>query len=235
MFTASAEVYDAIYSFKDYAGESARVAALVRTLSPGARTVLDVGCGTGEHVRRLATEHAFNADGLDLDPGLLRVARAKHPAGHFFESDMSEFSLGRRYDVVLCLFSSLGYLVTLERVGMALRCFARHLAPGGVVLVEPWFAPGVLEANRVVSHSASVGGSTVQRTSRTEVVERVSRLHFTYTISGLSGTQHFQEVHELGLFTPEELGTEFATAGLVASFDTIGLSGRGLWTARHAA
>lgn len=235
MFPASAEVYDAIYSFKDYRAESARVATLVRALNPGARTVLDVGCGTGEHVRQLATTHAFEADGLDLDPGLLRIARAKHPAGHFFESDMSEFSLGRRYDVILCLFSSLGYLVTLERLGMALHCFARHLASGGVVLVEPWFAPGVLEAGRVGSHSSTVNGVTVERTSRTEVADRVSRLHFTYSISGPTGTQQVQEVHELGLFTHEEPGAAFAASGLVAGFDRVGLSGRGLWTARSAA
>jgi ubiquinone/menaquinone biosynthesis C-methylase UbiE len=235
MFTASAEFYDAIYSFKDYGAESTRVADLVRALSPSARTVLDVGCGTGAHVQQLATIHQFEADGLDLDPKLLRIARAKHPAGHFFEADMSAFSLGRRYDVVLCLFSSLGYLVTLERVGMALRCFARHLAFGGIVLVEPWFSPDVLEPDRVGSHSSTVHGVTVQRTSRIEVAGRVSRLHFTYTISGPSGTQQLQEVHELGLFTPEELGAAFATAGLAASFDEVGLSGRGLWTARHAA
>lgn len=235
MFTASAELYDAIYAFKDYEAESARVAALVRAFNPNARTVLDVGCGTGEHARRLATEHGFEADGLDLDPGLLSVARAKHPVGRFVEADMSAFSLGRRYDVVLCLFSSIGYLVTLQRVAMALRCFGQHLAPGGVMLVEPWFAPGALEAGRVASHAATVNGVTVERTSRTEVAGRVSRLHFTYQLGSASGTQQLQEVHELGLFTPDELGATFAESGLVATFEPGGLSGRGLWTAHNAA
>ena len=235
MFTASAEFYDAIYAFKDYGAESAQVAALVRVLSPHARTVLDVGCGTGEHVRRLATEHGFEADGLDLDPVLLSIARVKHPGGRFFEADMSEFSLGRHYDVILSLFSSIGYLVTLDRVARALRCFRQHLAPGGVVLVEPWFAPGVLEADRVASHSATVNGARVERTSRTEVTGRVSRLHFAYRIESASGTQQVQEVHELGLFTPEELGATFSQSGLVATFEASGLSERGLWTAHNAA
>ena len=122
MFTESAEFYDAIYSFKDYAAEAAHVAELVGSVRPGTRTVLDVACGTGEHARLLAEQHGFEVDGLDLDPALLRVAREKHPKGHFFEADMSGFALQQRYDVVLCLFSAIAYLVTLERVRLALAC-----------------------------------------------------------------------------------------------------------------
>src|SRR5262249_32549556 len=131
MFTESAEFYDAIYSFKDYAAEAAQVAAKTRAARPDSRTILDVACGTGEHARLLAQRHGFEVDGLDLDPGLLRLARQKHPAGQFLQADMSDFTLGRRYDAILCLFSSIGYLVTLDRITRALVCFRRHLAPRG--------------------------------------------------------------------------------------------------------
>jgi len=46
------------------------------------------------------------------------------PDARFFEGDMAMFELGHLYDVVMCLFSSIGYLQTLERVTAALRCFA---------------------------------------------------------------------------------------------------------------
>ena len=129
MFSASAEYYDLIYStFKDYSSEAALVAALLRQFNPHSRTVLDVACGTGEHARRLAAL-GFTVDGLDLDPAFVRIARQKHPAGHFVEADMSDFQLPDRYDAVLCLFSSIGYLKTLDRVARALACFRRHLRP----------------------------------------------------------------------------------------------------------
>ena len=134
MFQAPAELYDAIYfTFKDYAAEAADIAARIRAAHPAARTVLDVACGTGEHARLLAQSHGFAVDGLDLNADFLRLARAKHPAGNFIVADMTDFDMGRRYDAVICLFSSIGYLKTLPRVERALACFRRHTAPGGVI------------------------------------------------------------------------------------------------------
>jgi trans-aconitate methyltransferase len=106
MFTESAELYDAIYSFKDYAAESAQLATLVRAARPQARTLLDVGCGTGEHVRRLIAQHGFTADGLDVDPRLLDIARRKSPGARFFAADMRATSLSRRATTLSSVFSA---------------------------------------------------------------------------------------------------------------------------------
>ena len=52
MFSASADVYDLIYSsFRDYPAETAQLAALIRAAHPAARRILDVACGTAEHAR----------------------------------------------------------------------------------------------------------------------------------------------------------------------------------------
>ena len=235
MFKESAEFYDAIYGFKDYAAEAARVAAVVRFVHPGARTVLDVACGTGQHARLLSQDHGFEVDGLDLDAELLRIARQKHPSGRFFEADMSDFDLEQRYDAVLCLFSSIGYLVTLERVRRAFVCFRRHLNPRGALLVEPWFPPGGLDAGRVFRQTGTYQETRVERISRNEIDGRISRLHFDYRIESSAGIRHATEVHELGLFTADEMRTTFEEAGLRAEFDPIGPSGRGLWVAVDAA
>ena len=174
MFTDSAELYDLIYfTFKDYRAETAQIATQLRSLHPACRTLLDVGCGTGEHARLLASLHAFSVDGLDLSPDFLRIARAKHPAGRFFEADMSNFRLPDRYDAILCLFSSIGYLTTLDRVEQALRCFRKHLEPDGVLIVEPWFTPDAMQTGHHSSHAAAAPGVRVQRLGTTEIDGRV--------------------------------------------------------------
>lgn len=233
MFTESAELYDLIYSgFKNYEAEATALTELLASIHPDCRTVLDVACGTGEHARLLA-QHGFTVDGLDLNPEFVRIARRKHPAGRFIVADMSEFALRTRYDALICLFSSIGYLKTKERVEQALRCFRHHLRPGSVVLVEPWFAPGELQHGYRTQHTGEGPGVTVRRDSTTLIEGRVSRLLFEYTIQMRAGIRHSTEVHELGLFTVDEMLGLFAAAGLRARHVPGSLTGRGLYIA-HA-
>ncbi len=235
MFTASAELYDAIYAGKkDYRLESARVAEIVRGAVPGAQTLLDVACGTGEHARWLAEVHGFRVTGVDLDPRLLEIARRKLPTARFHEADMVSFRMPKRYDAIVCLFSSIGYARTLDRVAATLRSLNDHLSPGGVILVEPWFAPDAFQAGATHVHTATRGDLSVTRTSTSTVEGRLSRLGFDYVVTGPDGVTNLHEEHVMGLFTTAEMLDCFRAAGLDATHDPVGLTDRGLFTARRA-
>ena len=73
MFGDSSRYYDLIYGFKDYRQEAEFLRILIERVAPGARTLLDVACGTGEHLRYLT---GYQAEGLDLnsDSSTLRGA-----------------------------------------------------------------------------------------------------------------------------------------------------------------
>lgn len=136
MFNQSAAWYDAFYRAKNYADEADQVATLIRARHPQARTLLDVGCGTGRHLEHLGAR--FACAGVDLDPGLLTVARRRLPEVPLVQADMTEFDLGRRFDAVTCLFSSIGYVGSIQRLHAAVGCMTKHLHPDGVLIVEPW-------------------------------------------------------------------------------------------------
>ena len=234
MFSRSAHLYDLIYtSKKDYAAESRRLAEHVRTLRPDARTLLDVGCGTGEHARWLTGE-GFEVEGVDLDEGLLARAREKNPHVPFHAGDMRSVRLGRRFDVVTCLFSAIGYVGDAEGLAAAMDTFRAHVPAGGLVVVEPWLTPDVIQDGRVDALVAEGEGVTVCRMSRIRRDGRVSRLDFHYLVGTPQGIEHATEVHEAALFTRAEMEAAFDAAGFSrVDFDEEGLMGRGLYTA-HA-
>jgi SAM-dependent methyltransferase len=235
MFSASAELYDFIYSgSRDYASEAAQIAGLIRRDHPRARSVLDVACGTGEHARLLISQHGFHVDGLDLDAAFVRIAQQKLPNASFHQADMISFDLSERYDVITCLFSSIGYVRTLENVRRTLERFRAHLADSGIVLLEPRFPPNVLSRGRISVKKIESAEVSVCRMGHVEIDGRLSRLRFEYLIGRPTGIEHLSEVHELGLFTVEEMLACFRQAGLSVDYYPNGPSGRGLYLARAA-
>src|SRR5215831_7656571 len=105
MFDRTAHVYDLLYSFKDYEAEARDLVTLIRDRNPEAGSLLDVACGTGRHLELLQASFPDVA-GVDLDAGLLDVARGRLPDVVLTQADMRTFDLGRTFDAVTCLFSS---------------------------------------------------------------------------------------------------------------------------------
>jgi trans-aconitate methyltransferase len=232
MFTTSVPYYAAFYgAFKDYAAEAEAIAALIHEHHPSAETVLDVGCGPGDHAHLLATEHGYAVDGIDVASEFVQQARETHPDGAFWVADMVDFNLGRRYHVVLCLFSAIGYVQTLENVRRTLQRFRRHLHPGGLVIVEPWFTPEVWEPGSIYCKTVETDEWTLCRMSHAAQNGRRSILQFEYLLGRPDGIQRFSERHELGLFTVAEMTSCFEDAGFTVTHREDGLTDRGLYLA----
>ena len=229
MFTKSARFYDAIYAFKDYAAEAAKIDALIQERKPDARTLLDVACGTGLHLQHLRTR--YEAEGLDLDRELLAIAAERLPDVPFHQGDMLDFDLGRRFDVVTCLFSSIGYAETVENLDEAVSSMGNHVESGGVLIVEPWFPPDAWQDGFLDAIFVDEPALKLARMSISGREGRLSRIDLHYLVATASGVEHFEETHELGLFTHEEYLDAFRSAGLEVEHDAEGLMGRGLYVA----
>jgi SAM-dependent methyltransferase len=236
MYNRSAEIYDAIYRSqgKDYAGEAGKILALVQMYKRSqGRSLLDAGCGTGAHLPYL--REAFDVEGLDYSEHMLAMARAKHPDVCFHHADMVDFQLDHRFDVITCLFSAIGYVGTLRRLSQAISTFARHLTPGGVALVEPWFGPGILDTGEIHATFVNEPELKIARMNINRVEGRLSYLDFEYLVGTPRGIEHFHETHALGVFTDEEYLQAFKDAGLEVVHEKEGLDGRGLYIGLQAA
>jgi SAM-dependent methyltransferase len=98
-------------------------------LEPGAR-VIDLGCGKGELLRRLASRYEIRGVGVDRSPALLEEARRRAPANvTYVVADLTAFATGAPFDLAASLGASVGgFRPTLARL-------AGHLRPGGLALL----------------------------------------------------------------------------------------------------
>lgn len=129
-------------------------AGLAGSVPAGAGAVLELACGTGRVAARLPQPVV----GLDLDPAMLAVARARGVRSVVC-ADMRRFSFGpARFGLIAIPYNSLQLLDTDGMVD-CLRCARDHLAPGGVVALEatPFAAPAAVAPELL----ASVDGVTL--------------------------------------------------------------------------
>jgi ubiquinone/menaquinone biosynthesis C-methylase UbiE len=227
MFVKSAAFYDAIYSFKDYAAASARLHELISDRLVKADTLLDVGCGTGKHLQHL--QQHYQVAGLDISPELLAMARENCPDVPFYQADMVDFALDRNFDVIICLFSAIAYVKTLDRLYEAIATMSRHLQPGGLLIVEPWVSPEKYWRNHIVANFVNQPDLKISWMYHHEIEDQVSVFNINYLVGTPQGVDHFTERHEMGLFTHEQYLKAFQKAGLEVEYDTEGLFGRGMY------
>lgn len=224
-----AQIYDLVYSRrgKDYASEAKDIAALVHSRKPDATTLLDVACGTGEHLVSLR-EVFDHVEGADLAPAMVDVARSKLPGITVHLADMRDFALGRTFDVVTCLYSGIAYLEA-PKLASAVTCMAAHLVPGGVLVVEPWWLPEKATEGQFVGDVIRTDSTVVARVSHGRQHDGAHHLRCHFLVADETGIRHFTDTQVLHLFPKEMYLDAFRKAGLVSEYVEGGPSGRGLY------
>lgn len=224
-------LYEAFYlgRGKDYATEAASVVRLVRERNPDARELLDVGCGPGTHLRHFAT--VFDrVEGADLAEPMLAFARQRLPGVPFHQADLRDFDLGRRFDAVTCLFSAIGNIDGGAQLRAAVRSLRRHLRPGGVLLIEPWWFPDTFVSGHVGGDVVEFDGMTLARVSHSVRKGASSHMTVHYVVAKPDeGIWHFTDEHVMALFPRDEYLAAFRESGLDAEFLDLGNGGPGVF------
>lgn len=231
MYEKFANIFDELYCAKDYASEADCLIRIIdQSLSPGEKTLLDVGCGTGMHISLL--RHSYTCEGLDLSNGMLAHARKRNPSVRFHQGDMADFDLGHEFDILLCLFGSIGYMKTLERTQNAIDCMVAHLNPGGLLLLEPWLSPKDWKAGSVHAILIDEPQRKIARLSTSLTKGSLADVEMHFLVALPEGTEHFVEHHQLLLLDREQLKAMLEKSGLDVAYDPTGLMDRGLFLGR---
>lgn len=239
-----AESYDALYQDKDYEAECDLIERIFETYVDGSvRTVLDLGCGTGNHAIPLAGR-GYDVVGVDRSPDMFDRAREKaaalpsgvsgRPSGGrsvtFEVGDIRDVELTQEFDAVLMMFAVLGYQLENADVLAALRTARRHVRPGGLLIFDVWYGPAVLSekpSERTKDITTPQGVVTRAASGRLDTRHHLCTVDFhVRKMEGKRVVAETRESHSVRYFFPLELelfldcsGFALARLGAFPDFD----------------
>ena len=220
--SAYAEAYDFFYKDKDYEAECDMIEEIFRRHADGrVNTILDLGCGTGNHAIPLA-KRGYKVTGVDRSSEMLKHAEAKAETRHmdlkevpqFMNGDVRCLELEQSFDAVIMLFAVLGYQLTNPDLSSTLRTVRKHLKRGGIFIFDVWYGPAVLAIRPIdkMKEIATPDGKVIRMASGTlDVARHICQVNYRLLkISGDRIENDSTESHTMRYFFPMELDMAFS-------------------------
>ena len=184
------------------------------------RRVLDIACGTGPHLVRLA-ERGYRMTGLDLSPQnvafLGERLEAKHLEADLIVDDMTDFRLPKPVDAAICMQDSQGHLLTNAQLLGHLRSVARNVRRGGLYVFDRYMASSWTNPARSWSWSRRRGGLIVRASfsalNDVDPVSQVFKERMTLEAVENGARRVYRQTHLSRMVFPQELRALVELAG----------------------
>ncbi|MEF8874528.1 MAG: class I SAM-dependent methyltransferase [Candidatus Thermoplasmatota archaeon] len=211
-----AKYYDLLYEEeigKDYEKESKQIIQIIEEdIDKEAEILLDVGCGTGSHLKYLCEK--FRSTGVDKSEKMVKTAKKKVPDVSLEVGDMVDFELDKNFDVIICLFGTIGFAKTYSGLVKTLENFKAHLSSEGIVIIEPWIYLSDFE-DRDKPHVTTAESDDVLlvRMEQSEIKDSKWILNFHYLVGEKGEIHYSKEVHEMLALDRSDYVKAFEEAG----------------------
>ena len=151
VFDKYSEYYDLLYQDKNYVVEIEYIVDIILKKHANAKTILDIGCGTGIHANLLAAK-GYNVVGVDFSNEMISIANEKLNTEYkenstrltFINGDLRSYKNKEKFDVVLSLFHVFSYLNSNLDVAAGFSTIDLNLKKDGLFIFDFWYGPGVL-------------------------------------------------------------------------------------------
>jgi SAM-dependent methyltransferase len=216
VFDGYSRYYDLLYRDKDYAAEAAYVLSCIHSHAPGARRLLELGCGTAAHAVALARQgmrvHGIDSSESMLGRAKLRIDQVPKTIASRIRIEPGDVRVIRteeKYDAVISLFHVVSYLNSDQDLRRAFETAFQHLEPGGLFLFDFWYGPAVLtQGPEVKVRRLSDPDCEVTRIAEPVVrsLENIVDVNYTLFIheNGSGAITQLRERHSMRyLFLPE--------------------------------
>jgi SAM-dependent methyltransferase len=206
-------VYGHIFTEERAQKESAFVASALG-LKPGA-SVLDLCCGQGRHSVQLA-KRGLRVTGLDLNPEFLELAKQAAKAGKVtlktIAADMRKIPFENKFDAIVNMYSSFGYLESEDEDLKVLKSAARALKAGGRVLLDMLNREWAID--NYIQNDWHTGADGMLYVERRDLNLATSRMHVHFIVVDPKGRRRESIGHNIRLYTLTEMTRLLERVGL---------------------
>ena len=153
--------------------------------------LLDIGCGSGRHMVELAKK-GYELTGIDTAPEMIAhvndLAAREELSIAASINDLRHLTISGTFDAAFCFMDTFRFLLTNEEIKAHFQSVAKHLAPGGLYLLDFW-----------VPHQWDQVGNEIHQWEQTEgdTTVRVFYLQHPETIDPISQTFEDELVFEI--------------------------------------
>jgi len=176
------------------------------------QSVLDIGCGTGEHVLAMQ-ELGYKILGIDSSREMITHAQKRFPNCNFAIGDLQTYKKEKSFDGIYSIFGTMNYLITNTDLEVSLGNIRKNLKPSGIVIMEIWNAIPIQLIQRkpltTVGH-AKIGNLVIKRNRGFKIKrpdgaaqseETLVEVNFVYNLD----QKEIKDKHIMRVFTLEEI------------------------------
>jgi SAM-dependent methyltransferase len=197
-------VYGHTFTEERAAKESAFVVRAL-DLKPGA-SVLDLCCGQGRHAAQLA-KLGMNVTGLDLNPDYVKLAeqaaKAANVAIETVTADMRAIPFADRFDAIVNMYSSFGYLESETEDLKVLESASKSLKPRGRLLLDMLNREWAID--NYIQNDWHRGPDGTLYVERRDLDFATSRMHVHFIVVDPNGGRRESIGHNIRLYTLTEM------------------------------
>jgi SAM-dependent methyltransferase len=228
VFGSYSRYYDLLYQDKDYRVEAKFVDSIIKEYKSKAKTIIDLGCGTGRHDIFLAEKYFIT--GIDQSEQMLAYAHQTVSSSQsangtnpivFHQGDIRKIQLGLKFDCAISLFHVMSYQTHSSDILDVLQTVKKHLSPGGLFIFDFWYGPAVLsERPSVRIKRMEDNDSRVIRLAEPVMHPNENTVDVNYTAVVVNKktncSQEIKEIHRMRYFFAPEIRDFLSQSGFEA-------------------
>lgn len=226
VFKDYSKYYDLLYADKDYSAEVEYIHELIQREFPGAKSILNLGCGTGKHDALLA-EKGYTVVAVDMSETMIGIAKENYSHSgniEFQVGDVRRFRTEKKFDAVISLFHVMSYQITNDDLKDTFDTAAYHMNTDSVFIFDCWHGPGVI-TEKPESRVKTMADASMEIVRHAEPVlfpqENRVDVHYTIAISDAEKqlVNTIDECHSMRYLFKPELDLVASLSGLRITHD----------------